>query len=139
MGKDYIDIYTYCHFLGGIAYRLVVFPDNEVLSFIVSMFIHILGELVEHPVHPITKSKETNKNHIGDLFSFILGWLVGCYINPYFPSYNYPLTKNARFWLLIIIIFLTLQEFLRELIITENSAVAFSLYPQINGVFIFGK
>ena len=123
MGVDCFDQASVYHFIGGIAYRLTVFPDNVAVSFLLSMFIHLFTEAIELPVHPITGGIETDENHQGDIFCFLLGWYVGCFINPYVPPYSKPLQNNLRFWLLILVVIFSVKEVLREVILTDNKFV----------------
>lgn len=135
MGKDFYDWASWGHFIGGISYRLVLFPNEPILSFILSVFIHLLIELMEYPVHPVTGGIESTKNHEGDMFFFILGWLVGCYINPYFPPYSSPLYKSWRFWLLVVVMIFTIKEFFREVFTDKNNPlVKYYFSPMVNGV-----
>jgi len=128
MGNGYFDVWTFAHFLGGVAYRLVIFPNNSIVSFTLSTFVHLLGELAEQPKHAITKAIEDPRNHAGDMFAFMFGWVAGCYVNPYIAPYRVPLMKNPRFWLLIIAMTITIKEFLREIINTHNGVLRKMLY-----------
>jgi len=128
MGQEFYDKWAWSHFAGGFIYRLIIFPGNSLVSFMLSVFIHLLGELIEQYKHPITGSIENGKNHWGDMTFFIAGWIVGCFFNPYLSSYKKPYIKNARFWLLIIAAILTMKEFLREIIMTDNKVVSGILY-----------
>lgn len=128
MGVDTFDGWALAHFAGGVLYRIVVFPNNPILSFTLSTFIHLLGELAEQHPHPLTGAAETTKNHYGDMFAFMLGWVVGCWVNQYIPPYRDPLWKSWRFWLLLITMIITTKEFLREIIMTDNKTASGLLY-----------
>lgn len=127
MGTGLVDWWSLAHFIGGVVYRLVIFPDDWLLSFVTSVFMHLLGELVEKTVHPVTGSKEDGINHHTDMAFFIAGWLVGCFINPYLVSYRSPLWKSPRMWLLVIAMLFTIKEFLREIIVADPNSPASKL------------
>jgi len=127
MGTGLLDWWSLAHFIGGVAYRLVIFPDDWLLSFVTSVFLHLLGELVEKSDHPVTGSKEDNPNHNSDMAFFIAGWIVGCFINPYVAPYRSPLWKSPRAWLFVVAMFFTIKEFLREVIIADPDSPASKL------------
>ena len=127
MGSDFFDVWSLSHFAGGVVYRLVIFPDNWLLSFTLSVFLHLLGELVEQSVHPVTGDREDEINHQSDMLFFILGWLAGSFLQPYIAPYSSPLWKSPRMWLLGIAFVFTLKEFLREIIIIDGGGVTSKL------------
>ncbi len=129
MGVEFVDIWSVGHFIAGVVYRLVIFPDNWLLSFATSAFLHLLTALMENSVHPVTGGKEEPINHIGDMVFFLAGWVAGCFINPYIEPYQQPLWKSLRIWLLVIAMFLTIKEILREvIIINPDTLVSKILY-----------
>ena len=140
MAEGYVNRWTRGHFIGGIAYRLVLFPDNIIISFVLSVFFHLLIELMEQSVHPITGTRESLEDHTGDMLSFIIGWCVGCFINPYLPSYgSVSPVKNIRVWLAVIVVILTSIEFFREVVISDNKYIKLLLYPQEDKSIMFSK
>ncbi len=112
MGRDYIDQWTIGHFIGGIAFRVAVFPNTPILSFTLSVFIHLFTELLEVDPHPVTGQRESPENHMGDMMVFILGWFVGGLVEPYIPSYG---DGYLRYIILFFVILISITEILREI------------------------
>jgi hypothetical protein len=128
MGNKYLDQWTKCHFVGGALFRITVFPDQPILSFTLSIFIHLLTELAEKNPHPITGAPETKENSDSDMLAFLAGWVFGCYLEPLIPPYQHPLYTNLRFWLLVAAMLVSAKELLREVVITRNPILSRILY-----------
>ncbi len=123
MGKYFYDEWTWGHFIGGMAYRLTIFPDEPLTSLIISAVIHFFVETIELRKHPITGGTESNLNHYGDFFFFIIGWFVGGAINPLIPKYN-SRKGWVRWVLLLVVIIATIMEVLRETYINKDNPIA---------------
>lgn len=77
----WFDRYSTGHFLLG-SINYVVFKKlgvSDDVNFIITNTIHLLVECNEHPVDPNGNVLETLQNHLGDIISFFLGWLVSYY------------------------------------------------------------
>lgn len=107
MGVEFVDNFSAGHFLGGMFFRLSVYPNEPTKSLFVAFVIHLISELLEKNVHPITKKIETNINHFGDIVFFNLGFFVGHLLHPTFPNYLRP-------WLFLITMIFTVNEIVRE-------------------------
>lgn len=110
MGTSIIDIYTIGHFLGGLLTRLVIFPNNKWISFIIGNIVHTFVECLEHKYNPYTnKQLETVYNNISDIFFYITGWIVA-------DIYYDKLKVSGIYYIycLTILLFTLLIEFLRE-------------------------
>ena len=117
MKKPAYDIFTLGHLLGGVFSSIVIFPNNPIISFILSNLIHLLSELNEVYIDPITKKELGNfKNHIGDIIAFFIGWILGyCLIQ------KYKIPKKYVIILSIILFIGFLYEFVREIYIRNGN------------------
>ena len=109
MGKDFLDEWSIGHFIGGIAARISVFPNNKLLSFFLTVTTHLMIELAEKNPHPKTNSPESFENHVGDMLFFILGWIFGDCIDMWVPN-------EIRPTILVAFIYTSISELLREFI-----------------------
>ena len=125
MGKDFYDKWAWGHLIGGMAYRVTIFPDDPLVSLILSVVIHFFIEIIEKKKHPITGGIESNLNHYGDMFFFIIGWFLAGTINPLIPKYKSPVWKSGlRWWLLVAVIIVTIIEAVRETYIKKDNPIA---------------
>lgn len=127
MGTVLIDVWSFYHFIGGILARLVIFPNNVLLSFIISFILHLVCELIEHTKNPHTGQKlENTKNKVSDMIMFCLGWLVVQMFYVYIKKSKTYNNKKVYFILLSMFIAGTVLEYMRE--IFPNN--------KINGAFL---
>lgn len=116
MGTELIDNWSLGHFLGGVLARLVIFPNNVGISFILSFIIHLGCELLEHRENPSTgKILETNKNKVSDMVMFLLGWTLIQLLYERIKVWRVYNNKIVYFVLLVIFVYGTVLEYLREL------------------------
>lgn len=127
MGSALIDRSSLEHFVGGVIARLVIFPNNFWLSFVVSFIIHLGVELVEHYKHPENGViLESNINHISDMWFFCAGWVVSQLFYNNIKKSRFYNNEIVYFILLAIFICGTTLEYIRELF----------PYNKLNGAFI---
>ena len=107
MGLSFVDIHTVGHFIGGVISRLVIFPNNIRLSFIISNIGHLIIELLEKNKNSNGIIVETSINHLGDILFFLLGWIIANY-------YYIKLPNNIYYILLIVLLIICSKEILRE-------------------------
>ena len=69
---------------------------------------HLFIELLEKNESPTKKQLESNKNHVGDIICFLLGWLLSYHLNLNIPGILYPI-------LWILLIYVTMHEIIREI------------------------
>tara|TARA_Y100000817_G_C16794714_1_gene516819 strand:+ start:23 stop:412 length:390 start_codon:yes stop_codon:yes gene_type:complete len=123
MGNGLYDKYTKFHFVSGtISYLLLKTQKlSTKKNFLYANTLHLLLELFEHNKTPEGRILETNGNHLSDIIVFLIGWLLGFYINleHYVPTFITPFL-----WIFLIYVFL--HEILRE------------LYPYNNTIFCKG-
>lgn len=106
MGIDYIDFWSIGHLLGGVATRISICPHDPFYSYTLGITLHLIIELNE-------KSKINNKltesieNHIGDILIFLLGMMIGEFINNYIPN-------KIRPFILVILMICSYFEIYRE-------------------------
>lgn len=116
MGTELIDKWSLGHFLGGVLARLVIFPNNVWISFILSFIIHLGCELVEHLENPATGQKlESNKNKVSDMVMFLLGWTLIQLLYERIKDWRVYKNKIVYFVLLGIFTYFTVIEYLRDL------------------------
>lgn len=109
MGKHFLDNSSRGHFLGGILSGILIYPKNYILSFIISLSLHLLIECSEINKNLCNKVIESTKNHIGDICFFLIGWLLAttCHLYRLFNIYFIVI-------LWFIFIYYNLKELLRE-------------------------
>jgi len=111
MGINIIDLYSVGHLMGGVLSRLVIFPNNKFISFIVGLIIHILIEFLEHEYNPISgKIIETKKNKVFDIIFYLIGWTIG---EIYYE--NFKLNGISYYYYLVLLVFGYIMEFSREI------------------------
>jgi hypothetical protein len=134
MGKYLFDNMSKGHFYGGVISGIIFFPNNYILSFIISLGIHLLIEMVEKNKTLCGNQIETKTNHIGDLLSFFGGWLL---------SIKYKLYKLLNTFSLIILwcifIYFSTREFLREIMPFNKKNILFTGVYQKNNKKCFLK
>ena len=114
MGKRMFDLWSMGHFFLGYLSRIVVFPNNDLMGFIVANLIHIFAEFCEKMETPDGVVLETIRNKLGDSFVFIVGWFFA-YITPFKKM-------NKYLYLFFLLLFLVayLEQVLRELFPNTN-------------------
>jgi hypothetical protein len=76
MGIKLIDKSSFSHFIFGFISKLVIFPSNNLLSFIVTQGIHTLIESTEFKYNIYGHMVESDINHVSDMLFFLIGWLI---------------------------------------------------------------
>lgn len=112
MTKKMIDYYSLEHFFWGFLSQALINNLNisYKINFIICNGIHLLLELNENNISPTGKVLETTENHIGDIFFFLVGWIISYKIK--FQNY---IPKKILPFLWIFLIIKTFAEFHREL------------------------
>ena len=125
MGIKMFDLNSIGHLCGGIlACSLCQYINIPVLyNFIITNGIHLIIEKIERNVAPNGDILETRQNHIGDIIAFFLGWMIAYYFK--FDRFIYP-NNVSVLW--IILLFFTMNEFLREI---------FPYKPLLSGAYIY--
>lgn len=110
MGINMFDRYSLDHFMAGFISNGLLKSINMSSStnFIASNGFHLLIELLEKNESPTKKELESNKNHVGDIICFLLGWLLSYHLNLNIPGILYPI-------LWILLIYVTMHEIIREI------------------------
>ncbi len=109
MGNKMFDLWSYGHFFLGYLSKIVIFPNNPFISFIISNMIHLIIELNEKKVTPTGVILETTRNIIGDNLIFSLGWLIA-----YITCFK-KLNKYVYLVLAGILLIAYLEQLLREI------------------------
>ncbi len=111
MGMSYFDSWSFGHLGSGIlSFSLLQYSKLPILvNFLFANGIHYLIEKNENNVAPDGAVLETYKNHIGDIFIFLLGWIIAFL----FRTNNYVTRGNVP-WLWGILLLTASTEILRE-------------------------
>ena len=113
MGVGIYDYWSAGHFLGGYLSRAVIFPNNPLLSLIISNVVHLLIELNEVNISSDTKVEyESTKNHISDCVFFLVGWIISHVV---IQKYNVRFTKPVYITLSILLFGGFAKEIIEEL------------------------
>lgn len=112
MGNNFIDFWTFLHFIFGIISTSTILPKNKNISIFVANFLHLILELFENNKNNKTSEiLESTSNHIGDILAFFIGSLIG-----YFYGCKYFSNNNITRYILLVLSFAVfLQEILREI------------------------
>jgi hypothetical protein len=112
MGISSFDTDSIGHVLGGmLAYTLLQYSNIPILyNFGIANGLHYMIERMEKSVAPNGRVLETYENHIGDIISFFVGWMVAYYCR----IDRYVTTRNS-FILWIVLIGYMSKEMLREI------------------------
>ncbi len=111
MGTTIIDVWSFGHLIGGVLGRLTIFPNNNVLSFIITFILHVIVEVIEHEINPNTNKIIENKiNKFTDIIYYIIGWIIA-------DIYYEDLKLHGIYYYFYLFIFLlgTLLIILREI------------------------
>ena len=110
MGINMFDRYSLDHFMAGFISNVLLKSINMSSStnFIAANGFHLFIELLEKNESPRKKQLESNKNHVGDIICFLLGWLLSYHLNLNIPGILYPI-------LWILLIYVTMHEIIREI------------------------
>ena len=120
MGVELIDMFTVGHFIMGFISYIILDSIKITTSsnMLLSNGLHLFIELIEHNKTPGGLIIETNKNHIGDIVGFLLGWLLSFILKIKVSIWMYPI-------LWVFIIYVTFMDIYRE-IFPDNILGAFS-------------
>lgn len=112
MGVSSFDTDSIGHVLGGIlAYSLLQYSNVPILyNFGITNGVHYMIERMEKSVAPNGRVLETYENHVGDIISFFVGWMIAYY----FRIDRYVTTRNS-FILWIVLFGYMSKEMLREI------------------------
>jgi hypothetical protein len=112
MGVLLFDAYTLGHLLGGVlSCSLMQYSNIPVLvNFGIANGLHYMIERTEKSVAPNGRVLETMENHIGDILSFFIGWMIA-----YILRVDRYITSNSVYFLWFVLIFFTMLETLREI------------------------
>ena len=112
MGVLFVDAYTLGHLLGGVlSCGLMQYSNIHVLvNFGIANGLHYIIERTEKSVAPNGRVLETMENHIGDILSFFIGWMIA-----YILRVDRYITSNSVYFLWFVLIFFTMVETLREI------------------------
>ena len=117
MGLNYFDKWTLGHLFGGIlSCSLIQYSNIPVaINFTIANGIHYLIEKIEKSVAPDGSVLETFENHIGDIISFFIGWMIAYYyrMDRYITSKIAPILWFA-------LLLSTALEILREIFPYES-------------------
>lgn len=95
MSINFVDNYTFGHFMFGIISSASVYPKNPLISLMLSNTAHFIMELSEQKVNKKNENiLDTTKNKIGDLIFFFLGSIIG------YKLYKYTLSNSKLRWVL---------------------------------------
>jgi hypothetical protein len=110
MGINVFDRYSLDHFMAGFISNglLKSIKMSSSTNFIAANGLHLFIELLEKNESPTKKQLESNKNHVGDIICFLLGWLLSYHLNLNIPGILYPI-------LWILLIYVTMHEIIREI------------------------
>jgi hypothetical protein len=110
MGINVFDRYSLDHFMVGFISNglLKSIKMSSSTNFIAANGLHLFIELLEKNESPTKKQLESNKNHVGDIICFLLGWLLSYHLNLNIPGILYPI-------LWILLIYVTMHEIIREI------------------------
>ena len=116
MGKEFVDFWTFLHFICGFISTFVLIPLEPLKSFFIVNVLHLIMELLENNKNEKTgEILETLRNHIGDVFFFFLGSLLSIILSYKFSSNKYFSNKVVRYIILFVLCLIFLQEILREI------------------------
>ena len=120
MGVELIDMFTVGHFIMGFISYIILDSIKITTSsnMLLSNGLHLFIELIEHNKTPGGLIIETNKNHIGDIVGFLLGWLLSFILKIKVSIWMYPI-------LWVFIIYVTFMDLYRE-VFPDNILGAFS-------------
>jgi hypothetical protein len=120
MGVELIDMFTLGHFMMGfISYTILdSIKITTSSNMLLSNGLHLCIEMLEHNKTPGGLIIETNKNHIGDIVGFLLGWLISFILKIKVSIWMYPI-------LWVFIIYVTFMEIYRE-VFPDNVLGAFT-------------
>ena len=112
MGVLLFDAYTLGHLLGGVLSCSLMQYSNipVVVNFTIANGLHYMMERMEKSVAPNGRVLETMENHIGDILSFFIGWMIA-----YILRVDRYITSNSVYFLWFVFIFYTMLEILREI------------------------
>ncbi len=112
MGIKYIDKDTIGHVFGGVlSYSLMQYSNIPLgYNFVIANGVHYMIEIMEKNVAPNGRVLETYQNHIGDIISFFVGWMIAYYLK----MDRYVTSKNSHILWIVLIGFL-MKELLREI------------------------
>ncbi len=110
MGIEYIDIYTVHHLVGGLlSQTLLKYTGVSThANFLISNGIHAFIEYGEHNISPTGKKLESTRNHVTDIITFLLGWIISLY-------FQIDIPEQFRTVAWIILGSATVKEIAREL------------------------
>jgi hypothetical protein len=116
MGLDYIDEWTFVHFISGFLFTSTLTPSYPLLSVIITNTGHGISELWSENDHNGDTGEhiENLANHYSDMVAFFLGSLIGYFYGCQY--YNKNENATTRWVILIIMILLSINEFMRELL-----------------------
>jgi hypothetical protein len=109
MGVDFIDHWTYAHFLWGVIATVAIWPSKPVYSLLIANIFHTVMEIMENDKDPTGKVLESKENHFGDSLAFFLGSMIGLFFTQYTVS-----NSVLRYILLVLVILAFIQEIGRE-------------------------
>lgn len=116
MTSPAFDIFTILHFFAGIIATYVLYPDDIFISFMIANFVHLVMELYENNIHPVTgEVLESDTNHVTDVISFFIGSIITIILYLILPSkYLCVENKILRMVLVTIIGYVIMVETVRE-------------------------
>lgn len=123
MGVLLFDAYTFGHGIGGVlSCSLMQYSNVPVLvNFGIANGLHYMIERTEKSVAPNGRVLETMENHIGDILSFFIGWMIA-----YILRVDRYITSKSVYVLWFVLIFFTMLETLRDIYPYE---------PKLNGAY----
>jgi hypothetical protein len=112
MGKNFFDTWSIFHFICGFLSTSTLIPSQPYLSAVITNILHFFMEIIEKNKNPYTNEiLETNINHLGDIIFFFIGSILAIlYGHKLFIKQTF-----ARYFFLIIMILIFLQEMFREI------------------------
>jgi hypothetical protein len=122
MGIQLVDSYSMGHFMIGLLSfpLLSKFKLPIYTNFLLSNGLHLYIEFIENNTTLDGKILETNKNHIGDIICFLIGWGIGYFYNISIPDYLF-------LFVFFFVVFVTYKEITQE------------LFPYRNSIFVKGR
>ena len=130
MGLEWFDIWPLLHFAWGIIIPSILYPENPVISVIISNLAHLFTESMEHNTLPNGQPLTSTINHVTDILFFFLGSMFSLFfIHNYFQK-----DVNSR----IILLFISLLALINE-VGREIYPETFWISPAFYGNLYFGK
>lgn len=109
MGKSFLDIWSFGHFLSGFITFLLLksIQINLFTNFFIANGLHFILEILEKNQTPNGIILETFDNHFGDIITFLLGWFIASKINfNSFTNLHNNIFILLFFWILIMIVYI---------------------------------